>query len=166
MIKLYKRTDDGQLAYHEVWSERKSIIEHWGIVGTRGESRPHPMESDDEGKEFERILAPARQNGFQEIDPESEKALIIEYPVKGTGSPADLNKRNRLEDHLNETLGWTGLGLCDGGSMGSGTMEVFCFVVDFERAKSVIEESLKGTEFSDYTRICDEDEDAEDNDTN
>jgi hypothetical protein len=166
VIKLYKRTDDGQLAYHEAWLDRNAIIEHWGIVGTRGESRSHPMESRDEGQEIERILAPARKNGFQESDPENERALIIEYAVEGMGSPTDLKRRHRLEDHLNETLGWTGLGLCDGGSMGSGTMEVFCFVVDFDRAKAVIEESLKGTEFADYTRICDEDEDAETDDAN
>ena len=34
---------------------------------------------------------------------------------------------------LNEGLGWTGLGCCDGGSIGSGTMEACCYVVDFER---------------------------------
>lgn len=34
---------------------------------------------------------------------------------------------------LNEGLGWTGLGCCDGGGIGSGTMEACCYVVDFER---------------------------------
>ncbi len=57
---------------------------------------------------------------------------------------------------MNETLGWSGLGHCDGGSIGSGTMEVCCFVVDFDIAKSVIEADLKSTEFDDYSRIYDE----------
>ncbi|HYX51974.1 MAG TPA: hypothetical protein VE783_00880 [Candidatus Limnocylindrales bacterium] len=43
--------------------------------------------------------------------------------------------------------------------MGSGTMEVCCFVVDFEGAKAVIEADLAGTNFSNYTRIYDENED-------
>ena len=43
-----------------------------------------------------------------------------------------------------------------GGSIGSGTMEVCCFVVDFELAKTVIEADLKDTEFADFTRIYDE----------
>lgn len=43
---------------------------------------------------------------------------------------SDLKKRTRLEDHLNELLGWTGLGHCDGGSIGSGTLEACCLVVD------------------------------------
>jgi hypothetical protein len=72
------------------------------------------------------------------------------------GTTADLDKRHKLEAKLNETLGWTGLGMCDGGSIGSGTMEV-CLVVDFALAKSVIETDLQGTEFADFSRIYDED---------
>jgi hypothetical protein len=69
------------------------------------------------------------------------------------GTPADLEKRHKLEDRLNETLGWTGIGHCDGGSIGSGTMEACCLVVDFEAAKRVIEADLPGTEFADFSRI-------------
>jgi len=54
---------------------------------------------------------------------------------------------------MDEVLGWTGLGHTDGGSIGSGTMEVGCVVVDFDIAKKVIEQDLKNTEFADYTRI-------------
>jgi hypothetical protein len=72
---------------------------------------------------------------------------------------AQLDKRHRLEDRLDDTLGWTGLGAVDGGSIGSGTMEVCAFVVDFDLAKKVIEADLAGTEFADYTRIYDEQHD-------
>ena len=70
--------------------------------------------------------------------------------------PQPLLAGHELEDRMNETLGWTGLGNCDGGSIGSGTMEVCCFVVDFKTAKRVIEEDLKNTRFADYSRIYDE----------
>ena len=72
------------------------------------------------------------------------------------GCGEDVEKRYLLQDRMNETLGWTGLGHCDGGSIGSGTMEVCCYVVDFENAKNVIENDLMGTEFEDYLRIYDE----------
>ena len=87
---------------------------------------------------------------------ESQSVLLIEYQIDGFGSSQDLEKRHALQDRMDETLGWTGLGHCDGGSIGSGTMEVCCFVVDFETAKVVIEEDLQGTEFANYTRIFDE----------
>ncbi|MFT4668158.1 MAG: hypothetical protein ACI9XB_005138 [Gammaproteobacteria bacterium] len=69
------------------------------------------------------------------------------------GSEEDLDKRHRLENRINETLGWTGLGHTDGGSIGSGTMEVGCMVVDFDVAKKVIIEDLKNTEFENFSRI-------------
>jgi hypothetical protein len=87
---------------------------------------------------------------------ESHSVLLIEYEVDGFGSKGDLEKRYRLQDRMGETLGWTGLGNCDGGSIGSGTMEVCCFVVDFQVAKQVIASDLKNTEFSDYTKIYEE----------
>jgi len=161
MIKLYKRTEDGRLAYHEAWVDDGSITEHWGIAGTRGETRDHPMQSTDEEKELEGVLSAARQAGYEEIDADDERRLIVEYAVDGMGTSSDLEKRNRLEDHLNEVLGWTGLGNCDGGSMGSGAMEVCCFVVDAALSKAVIEENLKGTGFADYSRIYDEGGDAD-----
>lgn len=68
----------------------------------------------------------------------------------------DLDKRHRFEDRMSETLGWAGLGMCDGGSIGSGSMEVCNFVVDYEIAKAVIEKDIEGTEFGDYSRIYDE----------
>jgi hypothetical protein len=72
------------------------------------------------------------------------------------GTAEDVEKRTRLQEKMDDVLGWTGLGHCDGGSIGSGTMEVCCYVIDFEVAKSVIEENLKDTEFANYTRIFDE----------
>ncbi|EMK3326064.1 hypothetical protein V8035_004546, partial [Vibrio vulnificus] len=94
------------------------------------------------------------ESGYQQA--EHEYTLLIEYEVDGLGTSDALDKRAKLQDRMNETLGWTGLGHCDGGSIGSGTMEVCNYVVDFEVAKIVIENDLKGTEFDNYTRIYDE----------
>ena len=74
------------------------------------------------------------------------------------GTKADLKKRHALQSRMDEILGCTGLRHCDGGSSGSGTMEVCCLVVDFEvAAKRVIAEDLQGTAFKDVTRIYRED---------
>ena len=103
-------------------------------------------------KEIDKFVS----EGYLPVDPEDHYTLLIEYEVDGMGNGEDVEKRHRLEDRMNETLGWTGLGACDGGSIGSGTMEVCNFVVDFEVAKKVIESDLKGTEFENFTRIYDE----------
>lgn len=143
--------------YWETWdNDDGTHTVHWGELGTKGNSKEVKGSLFKKAekiiqKEIDEISA----MGFTPID--NEFTLLIEYTIGGMGSKDDIDKRHRLEERMNETLGWTGLGSCDGGSIGSGTMEVCNFVVDFEVARQVIENDLKGTEFENYTRIYDED---------
>ena len=157
MIKLY-RFNDSKKEYWEAWANGNGdFTVHYGQLGGRGKS--DIIKSSFLRKAERKVedgIASKKAEGFHEINRDDEFTLLIEYAVEDMGTKADLDKRYALEDRVNETLGWTGLGHCDGGSTGSGTMEACCFVVDFEIAKKVIEEDLLDTEFADYTRIFDE----------
>jgi hypothetical protein len=156
VLKLYKFTDSKK-EYWETWdNDDGSHTVHWGELGTTGQSKEVKgsfLKKPEKiiQKEVDDIVS----SGFKPKD--NEFTLLIEYAVESMGSKEDVDKRHRLEERMNETLGWAGLGYCDGGSIGSGTMEVCNYVVDFEVAKKVIENSLKDTEFENYTRIYDED---------
>lgn len=152
MTKLYKNTPETK-QYWEAWdNDDGSYTVHWGALGTRGESKVvqghlfHRAETLVDKEKQQAI-----NSGFKPI--EEFKVLLIEFSVDGFGDENDLQKRYNLQDRMDETLGWTGLGHCDGGSVGSGTMEVCCLVVDFELAQKVIIEDLVDTEFSNYSRI-------------
>ena len=157
MLTLY-RFSESKKEYWETWNDGKGIHTiHWGDLGTRGESKTIKSSLLRKAetliqKEIDGLV----NEGFRPIDAEDQITLLVEYAVEGMGTVEDVEKRHRLQDRMNETLGWTGLGSCDGGSIGSGSMEVCNFVVDFEIAKSVIEKDLVGTEFANYTRIFDE----------
>lgn len=156
MIKLYKRVD-GKLHYWETWEQDdKTATVHCGIVGDRGQDK------EVKGGLFsnfrnvvQKEMNERMKEGYAEIDDDDMSYMEIEYLVDDFGTMEDLDKRHRLEERLNELLGWTGLGHVDGGSIGTGSMEVGCAVVDFDIAKSVIVEDLKDTEFSNYSRIFD-----------
>jgi hypothetical protein len=158
MLKLYRFTD-AKKDYWETWdNEDGSHTVHWGELGTLGQSKTVKSTLLKKAKaSIQKEIDTLVEQGFQQIDIEDHITLIVEYAVDGMGSKEDVEKRHRLEERLNELLGWTGLGACDGGSIGSGTMEVCNFVVDFETARAVIAKDLKGTEFANYTRIFDED---------
>ena len=150
MIKLYK-LQNGTMQYWETWENNGIYTIHSGEIGNKGNS----IEIKDEfmksaRKVVEKEMEKQKTEGFSEIPDDDLKRLLIEYKIEGMGNEADLEKRHKLEDRMNETLGWTGLGNCDGGSIGSGTMEVCCLVVDFEKAKRIVEEDLTGTEFSNF----------------
>jgi hypothetical protein len=157
LLKLY-RFVEGKKEYWETWENGDgSHTIHWGELGTRGESKR--VKSSLFSK-AEKILQSEVKNlyeqGFRPIDNDEHRTLLIEYAVDGMGNARDVEKRHRLEERMNEALGWTGLGACDGGSIGSGSMEVCSIVVDFDVAKVVIERDLTGTEFENYTRIFEE----------
>lgn len=160
MLKLYKQKDN-QLWYWETWDkDEKTAIVHWGIVGEQGENKEvkgglFSNFRKNVQKEIDRKL----KEGYTEFDEDKISFLEIEYSIEGFGTEQDLAKRHRLEQKMDGILGWTGLGHSDGGSIGSGTMEVGCMVVDFDIAKKVIEKSLKGTEFENYSRIFKIDQD-------
>jgi len=154
MLKLYRLTPASK-EYWETWEDSDThYVVHWGALGSEGKSKNVPLNEDEDiPANVQRKIAELRAEGFKEIEPEDHFTLMIEYAINGMGNSADLKKRHRLEDLMNETLGWTGLGACDGGSIGSGTMEVCNLVVDLEIAKRVVEAALVDTEFANYTRI-------------
>lgn len=153
-LKLYKQIDKA-LHYWETWeSDDKTAIVHWGIVGQQGEMKEvrnglFSNFREEVQKEADRML----KDGYAEFGEDKLSFLEIEYKIVGFGTDQDLDKRHRLMERMDEVLGWTGLGHVDGGSIGSGSMEIGCVVVDFAIAKKVIEEDLKNTEFGDYSRI-------------
>jgi hypothetical protein len=154
VLKLYKRID-GDLHYHEAWAHKRLVYEHWGIVGDRGESKEHKIpKGKGEEDAIREVLRPAIDASFAPIHPDDHTGLVIQYRIEGHGTTRDISKLQALENRMSETLGWTGLGHCDGNSIGAGTMEVFCPVVDFEIAKQIVAEDLAGSEFDNYSRIC------------
>lgn len=153
MLKLYRLSDVAK-EYWETWEDDGSHVVHFGELGTRGTFRPVKGRLFRSAvsiiqKEIDTIVA----QGFAPLAMEDHAVLMIEYSINGMGDAADIEKRHALENRMNETLGWTGLGACDGGSIGSGSMEVCNFVVDFDVARRVIEADLADTEFANFTRI-------------
>ncbi len=156
MLKLYKLTDNPK-SYWETWENGGIHTIHWGVLGTRGESKELKSTLLRKASSvIKKLIDEKTAEGYAPVEFDDHQILLIEFTVNGMGCDEDVEKRYRLQDRMDETLGWTGLGNCDGGSMGSGKMEVCCLVVDFDIAKRVIEEDLKGTEFDNFTRIYDE----------
>lgn len=157
MLKLYYISGQTK-QYWETWDAGAGEhCIHWGALGTRGEQKTvRSTQSRNAESIIQEEIDDKVSLGFRPIEHEHHAILMIEYAVEGFGSGGDLGKRHRLEDRMNETLGWTGLGACDGGSGGGDTMEVCNFVVDFDIAKQVIAADLAGTEFANYSRIYNE----------
>jgi len=153
MIKLHKR-QEGRLLYREAWFNDGKVIEHAGVCGERGVISEHAAIGPARQREvMEAIAAGAMAEGFRAI-PEGELVgLLVGKAISGMGMAADLRHRHALEHFLDEVTGWHGLGHCDGGSIGSGSMEARCLVVDGGMAAKVIERELASSPFKDFRVI-------------
>jgi len=153
-FKLYRRTS-GSLEYHEAWPGDGVVMEHWGRCGDGGEVREHPATTDRQvGRVLAEIETGARRAGFRPVAPSRHTALVVEYemPTGGSAGPTTPD-RAELEEALDQLVGWLGLGHCDGGSTGSGTMEVFLDVVDYECARSALMRELASGPYAQFSRI-------------
>ena len=160
MFRLFKRDETGKIAaYHEVWVEfhPRRIVEHWGMVGTRGDTDTHRIKLlRSLEKQIDDLLDPARALGFAEIEPGDYQTLVVEYLLSDAWRRDDEHKIREAEDALTEVLGWTGLGTCDGETITDEAIELTCRVLDPDLAESRIAEQMAGAEFADYSRIYQE----------
>ena len=155
LFKLYAKVVDGRRRYREAWlDDDLTVVEHWGICGERGESASHGHESAPSARErYQALKKAARAEGYRPIPLSRHAKLTVEFSLSDSDWSADLDRRHELESELDQLVGWLGLGHMDGGSIGSGTMEVMCYVVDFKIAKAAVESYLRSSAFSDYSRI-------------
>jgi hypothetical protein len=145
MLKLYK-TVRGRVRYWEAWQRNTKLVVHTGLLGHWGrQDRMAIKRGESEEAAIERYSQAPLAEGYARIADDAHKMLVVQYRVEGWGSVADLDVRNEVEDILNESLGWTGNGHCDGGDIGSGTINLFCLVVDPVLAvKAVVRDLKKG----------------------
>lgn len=94
----------------------------------------------------ERVIAETTKSQFapqQEIGTGEHSTLIVQYRTEGWGSLQNLQMRREVESLLDDCLRATGNGYCDGGDIGSGTINIFLEVLDPHRAKDAVVETLR-----------------------
>lgn len=83
--------------------------------------------------------------------------LCVEYRVGPKTAGAVLAKRDAMMHRVESLLKDHELGVFDGAWVSSKTVEASFEVIDYARAKGLIEADLAQSEFSDYSRIYRED---------
>lgn len=147
-FKLYMRSD-GQITYHEAWPTEAAIVEHWGVCGERGDICEYPTNgANDQRRKLATLKSKAKAMGYKSIPLSKHVSMLVERQIEGFGSGDDIDERHALQELLDQQLGWLGLGHCDGGSSGSGSMEAFCLVVDYKIASVALTKALADSRFN------------------
>lgn len=141
MIKLIKEINS-KMAYWEVWKDGKILTIHSGFVGETGDTEEVKLKMFERSEKIMEKLAEEKlAEGYDYLDEDELIEVVLQYPYEEQHIEKALEKRQQVEDLMNECLGWTGNGSSDGGDIGSGTTNVFNYVIDVEKAlKTILEE--------------------------
>lgn len=161
MIKLVKEVDN-ELVYWEDWKDDKTLTVHYGVVGDTGETEEVKLKLFEKAEKVMGRLAEEKLNdGYETVDEEELIELVVQYSYEENHMVEALEKRHMVEDLMNECLGWTGNGSCDGGDIGSGSANVFNYVIDVEKALNTTIEELSNKNLLDNVKVAFLDEDEE-----
>jgi hypothetical protein len=150
LFKLYKKEQEKTL-YWEAWPEGDEIVVHFGVLGQPGETTNLSLpEFEPPETALHRQATEARAAGFTEIDETELFELILQYPNANSLSKPEQcgsieEQPGSVEELLNDCLGWTGLGHCDGHDMGY-ALNFYCYVVDPRLACQAIVSELTANE--------------------
>ncbi|MGE6257484.1 hypothetical protein ACQKCU_06155 [Heyndrickxia sporothermodurans] len=154
MIKMIKQVND-EVLYWEVWKDGKALIIHYGTLGDVGETEEMKLSLFQKAEKLMDELAKERDDeGYEYLDEEELIELVVQYSYEEDEMEAPLVKRHNVEGLMNECLGWTGNGFCDGGDIGSGTANIFNYVVDVEMATQTIIEELRNNNLLEKVKIA------------
>jgi hypothetical protein len=141
-LKVY-RTRNGITEIWESWTASGEVFIRSGKVGEGAELRSFSLKERGRAtlmiKEVEGIEAA----GFKALEMEDFVQVVIHYRLQRWGSVDDHARRVAIEDLMTECLTRTGLGICDGGDIGSATINIFCEVVDAATAEPIIINQLR-----------------------
>jgi hypothetical protein len=96
------------------------------------------------GSEMKAAVLPVDQYGANE-----ETSVVIQYRIEGQGSEADHDKRVSIEDLLSGVLQQSDLGHVDGGDIGNGTANIFCFIKPGQKGTEAIIQTLRKNSYLD-----------------
>lgn len=142
MLKLYKQENE-KILYWQSWENKSnSYIIHHGELGEKGEF------SEIEDSIYKRASTIVKEKtqsirdlGFKEL--KELKMMTIQFKIDEFGIMNDLDERYEVDELINDTVTWTGLGHCVDYEIGSGTMEISFMAVDSNIATKVIVNLLK-----------------------
>ncbi|WP_130068138.1 hypothetical protein [Bacillus albus] len=154
MIKLIKQGIDKML-YWEVWEDERILIVHYGCVGDEGEMYEIKVPVFQRAEiEMKKLVDEQLANGYKELDEEELIEFVLQYVYTDDQLEDGLEKRQKIQEIMDEALGWSGNGYCDGGDIGSGTINIYTFVIDVNKALQTTINELENHHLLDDVKIA------------
>lgn len=123
---------------------KKVLIEHSGKVGYVGTVTKTNMTSEESRPHLLNFSSICAKEGYAKLADVQLCTIIIQFPLKSKkGNKRDKWLMDKVSEYLKEYLGWRGIGVVESFGIDNGKLNIYCIVVDEERAVSAIKSCLK-----------------------
>ena len=146
MITLYKQTGTKGLYYKEMWYEdsEKVLIEHFGKVGYVGTVTKTNMAKEEVDIHLQHFSNVCVKEGYATLPDNQLYVIVVQFLLKSKdGNKRDKWLKDKVSEYLKEHLGWRGIGVVESFGIDNDKLNIYCIVVDEERAVSAIKSCLK-----------------------
>lgn len=146
MIQLTKRNGSDTF-YKTIYTEGRVIVQHQGIVGAwvkeEDVNEIRVSRFKRLGRQILQLVEELERQGYRELQETDYTELVVQFRYDAGQEEEALERRHMMEEMIDEGLLHTGNGSCEGGDIGSGTMNIYYHVVDVEAAVALIFEGMK-----------------------
>ena len=146
MMTLYRQTGIKALYYKEMWYDNADgvLIEHSGKVGYVGNVVKTNMSKDEAEMQLHKFGYICASDGYKAISEEELCTIVVQFILKSkNGNKRDNWLKDKASEYLDSHLAWRGIGVVDSSGIDNGKLNIYCVVVDEERAVSAIKTCLK-----------------------
>jgi hypothetical protein len=140
--RLYREAGEG-VEYWESWvNDDGTAVVHYGRLGERGQ-----VEEFSDPDAFADYLGPRvrelHAEGFRNVPEDEHATVMLQWPRSAVPDDVDGTEElwDRVEELVNEELGWTGLGRCTGIDLSS-ELTAMAEAVDARLAVKVLASAL------------------------
>lgn len=156
IIRMYRRGDDGSLAFREAWFDEEygQLVVNHGTVGHQSTT-----EETDVGEQaaaeglMAAFAAQCEEDGYAEIPVEEQFWVVAQFALKTKdGTERDRHLERKAKAALASHLAWRGLGAVDRSTLGNSRLNIFCLCPDVSKAVNAIKVCVRAEDL-DFTKL-------------
>lgn len=156
MYKLVK-VEEGKVRYWEISQRKKTLIEHFGLVGDKGRMKELVAKSKKKAQRFKKELIMKKyKEGYTLLDGDTLTPMIIQYNFDVNALEEELSLRQQLTERISKKLVQTGNGMCDGGELNIANhcTTIFNYVINVDKANATLQSLLRKHDMLSRVRIA------------
>ncbi len=156
IIRMYKKTDDGVLAFREAWRDDEDgvFVVNSGVVGHQSATKESAADTVEAGAaKLAAFQTQGLEDGFRIIPVEEQFWVIAQFALKSAeGTERDRYLERKATNSITSFFAWRGIGVVDRSEFGVRKLNIFTLAPDAAKAVAGIKTCARESDL-DVTKL-------------